>query len=109
LALLNETQRLEASRKLAERLIRHAVEDTARIHYLFELLTSRKPKSIEIDALSELLQNSKARYSENPSDALKLMEQGLSAVDQNLHSEEVAAWTQVAATMLASDPALLLY
>jgi hypothetical protein len=37
------------------------------------------------------------------------MEQGLSAVDQNLHSEEVAAWTQVAATMLASDPALLLY
>ena len=109
LALLNETQRLEASRKLAERLIRHADEDTARIHYLFELLTSRKPKSIEIDALSELLQNSKARYSKNPSDALKLMEQGLSPTDQKLHTEEVAAWTQVTATMLASDPALLLY
>ena len=30
LALLNETQRLEASRKLAERLILHADEDTAR-------------------------------------------------------------------------------
>ena len=31
------------------------------------------------------------------------MEQGLSPVDQKLHTEEVAAWTQVAATMLASD------
>ena len=61
LALFNETQRMETARKLAERLIKHDKQDNARMEYLFSLLTSRKPKTVEATALSELLGQAKSR------------------------------------------------
>jgi len=59
--------------------------------------------------LSTLLGNAKSRFSLSEEDARKVLEQGLAPVDETLPVTEVAAWTQVAATMLASDPAILLY
>ena len=109
LALFNETQRMETARKLAERLLRDKQQDSARIEHLFTLLTSRKPSTVESTALSTLLGKAKSRFSQSEEDALKVLEQGLARVDENLPVAEVAAWTQVAATMLASDPAILLY
>ena len=109
LALFNETQRIETARKLAERLLRDEQEDSARIEHLFTLLTSRKPSTVESTALSTLLGNAKGRFSQSEEDARKVLEQGLAPVDEKLPVAEVAAWTQVAATMLASDPAILLY
>jgi hypothetical protein len=38
-----------------------------------------------------------------------VLDLGLAPVDKELPVAEVAAWAQVAATMLASDPAILLY
>ena len=109
LALFNETQRMETARKLAERLLRDKQQDSARIEHLFTLLTSRKPSTVESTALSTLLGNAKGRFSQSEEDARKVLKQGLAPVDENLPVTEVAAWTQVAATMLASDPAILLY
>jgi hypothetical protein len=109
LALFNETQRMETARKLAERLLWDKQQDSARIEYLFTLLTSRKPSTVEFTALSTLLGNAKGRFSQSEEDARKVLEHGLAPVDENLPVTEVAAWTQVAATMLASDPAILLY
>jgi hypothetical protein len=109
LALFNETQRMETARKLAERLLRDKQKDSARIEHLFTLLTSRKPSTVESTALSTLLGNAKSRFSQSEEDARKVLEQGLAPVDETLSVTEVAAWTQVAATMLASDPAILLY
>ena len=109
LALFNETQRMETARKLAERLLRDKRQDSDRIEHLFTLLTSRKPSTVESTALSTLLGNAKGRFSQSEEDARKVLEQGLAPVDENLPVTEVAAWTQVAATMLASDPAILLY
>ena len=109
LALFNETQRMETARKLAERLLRDEQKDNNRIEYLFTLLTSRKPSTVESTALSTLLDNAKSRFSLSEEDARKVLEQGLAPVDEKLPVAEVAAWTQVAATMLASDPAILLY
>jgi hypothetical protein len=109
LALFNETQRMETARKLAERLLRDKQQDSNRIEHLFTLLTSRKPSTVESTALSTLLGNAKSRFSQSEEDARKVLEQGLAPVDENLPVTEVAAWTQVAATMLASDPAILLY
>jgi hypothetical protein len=107
--LFNETQRMETARKLAERLIKHDKRDNARMEYLFSLLTSRKPKTAEATALSELLGQAKSRFSKSPEDAKEILSQGLSSKDESLQPAEVAAWTQVAATVLASDPAILLY
>ena len=109
LALFNETQRLETARKLAERLIRHDKKDNARMEYLFSLLASRKPKTVESAALSALLGQAKNRFAKSPEDAQEILSQGLSSKDDALPPADVAAWTQVAATMLASDPAILLY
>ena len=109
LALFNETQRMETARKLAERLLRDKQRDSSRIEYLFTLLTSRKPSTVESTALSTLLDNAKSRFSLSEEDARKVLEHGLAPVDEKLPVAEVAAWTQVAATMLASDPAILLY
>ena len=109
LALFNETQRMETARKLAERLIKHDKQDNARMEYLFSLLTSRKPKTGEATALSELLGQAKSRFTKSPEDAKEILSQGLSSKDESLQPAEVAAWTQVAATVLASDPAILLY
>ena len=64
---------------------------------------------MESTALSTLLDNAKSRFSLSEEDARKVLEQGLAPVDKKLPVAEVAAWTQVAATMLASDPAILLY
>ena len=106
LALFNEIQRIETARKLAERLIKYDKQDNARIEYLFSLLTSSKLRRWK-QLLSELLGQAKDRFAESPEDA-EILSQGLSAKDDSLQSAEVAAWTQVAATVLASDPAILL-
>ena len=59
LAFFNETQRVEASRKLAERLLREKKDDKHRIDFLFQLLVSRNPSEVERDALFSLLDSAK--------------------------------------------------
>ena len=59
--------------------------------------------------MSELLGQAKSRFTNSPEDAKEILSQGLAPNDESLQAAEVAAWTQVAATVLASDPAILLY
>jgi hypothetical protein len=109
LAFFNETQRVETSRKLAERLVRLNTSDEQCINYLFRLLASRNPKESEMKALSGLLQQARTRFRSTTEDAKSLLSLGMSKFDETLDPVEVAAWTQVASTALASDPAILLY
>jgi len=109
LAFFNETQRVEASRKLAERLLREKKDDKHRIDFLFQILASRKPSQIEHDALSGLLDSAKNRFSNSAESADSLLSIGLAKLDSSLDSIDVAAWTQVSSTVLASDPVILLY
>ncbi len=109
LGLLNETQRIEMSRKLAERLLLEADSDVARLNLLFELLASRNPTDREAVACRDLLAVMKQRFQASPNDALALLAQGEAARNEKLDPAELAAWTQVAVTVLASDVAILLY
>ncbi|MEC8420939.1 MAG: DUF1553 domain-containing protein [Verrucomicrobiota bacterium] len=109
LAFFNETQRVEASRKLAERLLREKKDDKNRIDFLFQILASRKPNEIEHDALAGLLDDARNRFSNSPESADSLLSTGLANLDSSLDSRDVAAWTQVSSTVLASDPVILLY
>ena len=109
LAFFNETQRVEASRKLAERLLREKEDDKHRIDFLFQILASRKPSQIEHDALVGLLDSAKNRFSNSAESAESLLSIGLAKLDTSLDSRDVAAWTQVSSTLLASDPVILLY
>ena len=109
LAFFNETQRVEAARKLAERLLRKEEKDIKRIEYLFQLLVSRNPSEVERNALFSLLDNARNRFSKSKESADSLVSVGLASTDASLKSDEVAAWTQVSSTILASDPVILLY
>ena len=109
LAFFNETQRVESSRKLAERLVRMNTNDQESMNYLFRLLVSRDPQKAEVEALNGLLQQARTRFRSSTEDAKSLLSVGMSKTDESLDPVEVAAWAQVATTALASDPAILLY
>jgi hypothetical protein len=109
LALLNEPQRIEMARKLAERLVREAKDDNGRLDLLFTLLASRPPNDAEQTACSKLLGAMRERYGEAEKEALALLSVGDAGRDQALKAAEVASWTQVAIIVLATDTALLLY
>jgi hypothetical protein len=109
LGLLNETQRLEMSRMLAERLLGEGSDDVERLNRLFGLLACREPEAGEQAACTKLLQTMRARYAGAEQDALALLATGDAPRNNKLDPAEHAAWTQLAATLLASDLAILLY
>ena len=109
LGLLNETQRIEMSRKLAERLLKEADTTDGRLDLLFTLLACREPNASERAACGELLLAARQRYRANEEDAQSLLAVGDAQADKSLNSVEAAAWTQVTSTVLASDLALVLY
>ncbi|MEO1528388.1 MAG: PSD1 and planctomycete cytochrome C domain-containing protein [Planctomycetota bacterium] len=109
LALFNETQRIEMSRKLAERLLAEASTNKDRINQLYRLLTCRDARDSEAQACESLLTQMLERYQSDEPDAVALLKTGDAARNEKLSAVEVAAWTQVCLTVLASDSALLLY
>jgi mono/diheme cytochrome c family protein len=109
LGLFNETQRIEMARKLAERLLREADSTDARLDLLFRLLASRSPTESERNVCRTLTEAMLQRYADAEPDALELLKIGEAPRDESLPARDVAAWTQVAVTILASDSAILLY
>jgi len=109
LGLLNEIQRVEMARTLAQRLLHEAKDDTARLDRLFTLLACRKPTDVERAACMKLLGTLQTRYRGAPKDALALLSSGAAPRDEKLDAAQHAAWSQLAITVLASDVALLVY
>ncbi|MEO2022346.1 MAG: DUF1553 domain-containing protein, partial [Pirellulaceae bacterium] len=109
LGLLNETQRVEMARALAERLLTTADTDAKRLDVLFRLVSSRSPSAQETAACLGLLKTLRERYQGSEKDAVALLSIAESKRNVELSPTEHAAWTQVAIIVLASDPAILLY
>jgi hypothetical protein len=109
LGLLNETQRIEMARALAERLLAEGKTDIDRLTVLFRLATSRPPSQQEQDACLGLLKTLRARYTGAEKEAEALLSTADAKRNTELNLIEHAAWTQVAVIVLASDPAILLY
>ena len=109
LGLLNETQRVEMGRVLAERLLTQAGSDEARIDLLFRLLTSRDASEQEQNAVLGLVNAMKQRFVDAGDDARSLLDIGEAEQNESLDVIAHAAWTQATIAVLASDPAILLY
>ncbi len=109
LGLLNEIQRIEMARKFAERLMLERQEPGERIDFAFELLASRKPTLAERTACINLHNQMGRRYLSSPQDARDLLSSGEAPREDTLDEVELAALTQVCATILASDAAILMY
>ena len=101
LTLLNDVTYVEAARVLAERMIKHGgVSDADRIQWAYARALSRPAKQAEVDVLSELLTKHREAFKANPEEAKKLIATGEAPVAKEVDATELAAWTNVARTIL---------
>jgi hypothetical protein len=103
LVSMNETLRLEASRKLAERLIRDSPKADVRLSLLANLLLARDWEPREKAVLESELAQFRETYSKNPADAAKLLKVGESKVDPTIPAPELATWMLVSSTAMNLD------
>ena len=104
LALMNDTTYVEASRALAEKMIKEADRDgEKRIEYAFRRVTAREPSAEETEVLLALANEQQQDYRRDPAAAKGLLAVGDSAFDSSLDPAEFAAWTTVASTILNLD------
>jgi hypothetical protein len=106
LVLLNDPTYVEASRKLAERLMTEAKSIEDRITLAFRLATGRKPTDREIAVLRKMFEGQMAEYRREPNKALKLLAIGEMNRNEKLDAVELASWTIVASTILNLDETL---
>jgi hypothetical protein len=103
LVAMNEPLRLEASRKLAERLIHESPNADARLDYLGRVLLARDWSSGEKKILGGALTKFEATYSKDPGAATQLLNVGESKVDTTIPAPELAAWMLVSSAALNLD------
>ena len=104
LALLNEITWVEASRHLAERMLKDGGSSLeARITWAFRAVTSRQPDPEEISALTRGFTNRLHRFRSEPENAAKLISQGNSPPDASLDPAELAAATVTASILFNLD------
>jgi hypothetical protein len=107
LVLLNDPTYVEASRKLAERILKEggpATDD--RITLAFRLILARKPSARELDVLRKVHRDALFRYRADMPSALRLLSVGESPRDPKLDAAEVAAWSAVSGVVLNLDEAV---
>jgi hypothetical protein len=104
LVLLNDPTYIEASRKIAERMMRDGGSTPeTRIAFLFRLATAHSPATDELTVLSNTFSRQLERYKEDPNAAMKLLAVGESKSDAKLDPPELAAYTAVASMVLNLD------
>lgn len=103
LVAMNETLRLEASRRIAERLIHKSTNVDARLDYLGRILLSRDWSSKEKTVLENALTTFRSTYSKDPSAAARLLNVGENKVDKAIPPPELAAWMLVSSAALNLD------
>ncbi|MEM9345315.1 MAG: DUF1553 domain-containing protein [Planctomycetota bacterium] len=95
LVLLNDVQYVEATRVMAERVMKHAEGDAARIALGFTMLTGRAHTDTESKLLLDLLNEQRAFFSDDQAEAEALLSTGASKRDENLDAIEHAALSVV--------------
>jgi hypothetical protein len=104
LILMNDPTYLEASRRLAERILNEGGDDvSARLTFAFRLLTGRTPSESEIQVMSEILSRQEECFREDPAAAGKLLAAGESPVTSDRPPAEIATWCMLANTLLNLD------
>ena len=98
LVLLNDIQFVEASRAFAERILHELpnASDQERIHFAFEVVTSRPPKSNELRKVLSAYNEQLRAFRGKPEAAIALLNVGDSPRDTLLDPVEHAALTMIA-------------
>ena len=106
LVLMNDPQWLEASRHLAERVLRESQHTDTRLNALGKILLSRPWKAGEKDILEKALTKFENVYGQDTASAEKLLSVGESKRDTNLPASELASWMLVASAAMNLDEVL---
>jgi hypothetical protein len=106
LVLMNDPQWLEASRHLAERVLRESQQTDTRLNALGEILLSRPWRASEKVILENALMKFEKVYGQDTASAEKLLSVGESKRDTNLQATELASWMLVASAAMNLDEAL---
>lgn len=106
LVLMNDPQWLEASRRLAERVIRHSPETGRRLSYLGEVLLARAWEPREKVVLENALTKFQIAYAQDKSAAEELLKVGESSRDSGIRADELASWMLVASAAMNLDAVL---
>ncbi|MEM9079862.1 MAG: DUF1553 domain-containing protein [Verrucomicrobiota bacterium] len=101
--LMNDPQFVEASRKLAERVMREEEGLEGRVRLIYLALVGREPESEEVRIVGESYEVMKAGFEAEPGRAEELLGVGASGRDEGLNVVELAAWTMVATQVLNLD------
>jgi len=104
LNLMNDVTYLEASRRLAERMIEDGgPTPEARLDYAFRLATARPLKPPERQIMLETLLQYEQRYHAKPEAAVQFISQGRSARDEKVNASDLAAYAAIASLILNLD------
>jgi hypothetical protein len=104
LNLMNDVAFLEASRKLAERMIVEGGQSAGqRIDYGYDLLLARLPKPQERQILLNTLERFESVYRKDTKSAEQFVSYGDSPKKPGLDTSDLAAYTSVASLMLNLD------
>ena len=106
LTLMNDVIFVEASRKLAERVVHAAPSDDARLRQAFGLVLARPPKQNEAELFSQALGRFAAYYDAHPQDAGRFLQSGEAPRDASIPTPQLAAWTAVSSLLLNLDEAI---
>jgi len=106
LVLMNDTQFVEAARKLAERTIKEGgAHPRDRIQYMFRSLTSRPPTERELAVLQHLIDEQQSLFDSQRAEALAKI--GESALESDAPSHELAAYTMLANAIMNFDEVVI--
>lgn len=104
LVLMNDPTYVEASRKLAERMMTEAGTDVdERLAYGFRLVTSRHALPHELTLLVEMYDRQLARFTKDAALVKKLLEVGEARHDEALDQRELAALTVIGNVLFNLD------
>jgi hypothetical protein len=104
LVLMNDPTYVEASRKLAERMMKEGgATPEDRIAFAFKLATARMPREKETTVLKRVYESQRARFTKDKPAAEKLLKVGEAPRDDKLDTADVAAWAMVANAILNLD------
>jgi len=106
LVLMNGPQWLEASRKLAERVIRQSPDNDKRFNYLGEVLLARAWEPREKLVLENALTKFQSTYASDRSRAEEVLKVGESSRDSGIAPDELASWMLLASAAMNLDAVL---
>jgi len=107
LNLMNDEQFVEASRSLAERMLREGGSSSdAQIAYGHKLVLSRNPEPDVLNLLTDGHRNYLDTYEANPDQANELIAIGASSPSHDIEAPELAAMSVVANVLLNLDETL---